>query len=197
MSGYRTIVADPPWQYLKSGVVSDGKGRRYAEDNYPTLTMEEIAALPVQELADENAHLYLWTTCPRLYHDRNRPDSPTPFDIMRGWGFDYRTLLTWVKGDRVGMGAYFRVDTEHVLFGIRGSAPIVPEMRESNVVRSARTRHSEKPDAFLDMVERVSPSPRIELFARRQRFGWDTWGDQAFASVDLAASRLLGKERTE
>ena len=174
---YRTIVADPPWQYLKSAV-TEGKSRLYAEDRYATMTMEKIAALPVREVAADNAHLYLWVTNPRLYHDRHDHQGTTPYDIMRAWGFDYRTTLTWVKGNGAGMGAYYRIDTEHVLFGIRGNAPIAPSNRVSNVFYAPRRGHSEKPEVFLDLVEQISPGPYLELFARRVRLGWQGWGEE-------------------
>lgn len=161
---YATIVADPPWRYARSGV------QGAVDDQYSTLSQQEIADLPVGELAADDAHLYLWVTTPKLW------DDPNPAAIAAAWGFTYKTLITWVKGERVGIGWYYRVDTEHVLFCTRGKAPIPGEMRESNVLWAPRSAHSAKPASFLDMVERVSPGPRVELFARRQRFGWDHWG---------------------
>lgn len=161
---YATIVADPPWSYQRSGV------QGAVDSQYSTMTGDDIAAMPVADLAADNAHLYMWVTVPKLW------DSPTPAEIAESWGFTYKTLITWVKGERVGLGWYYRVDTEHVLFATRGRAPIPGELRESNVLWSPRGAHSAKPDAFLDLVERVSPAPRVELFCRRPRFGWDTWG---------------------
>lgn len=179
---YRTIVVDPPWQYRKGSGVNPERVRNYAEDHYPTMPMSEIASLPIGAMADVDAHLYLWVTCPRLYHDRNDHRGISPYDdIVRGWGFEYRTLLTWVKGSKVGMGAYYRIDTEHVLFCVRGNAPIAPSKRLSSVFVAARTRHSEKPAMFYDYVEQVSPAPRLDVFARQQRFGWDTWGNECFS----------------
>jgi N6-adenosine-specific RNA methylase IME4 len=99
--------------------------------------------------------------------------------MMRGWGFEYVTLLTWHKLGAPGMGWYFRGDTEHVMLGIRGKAPIPPELRVSNHFAAPRTGHSVKPDRFYEIVERVSPEPRLEMFARRRRVGWDVWGDEA------------------
>ena len=161
---YRTIVADPPWRYTRTGVQGS------AAAQYSTMSGQDIADMPVAEIADDSAHLYLWVTTPKLW------DSPTPAEIAESWGFTFKTLITWVKGERVGLGWYYRVDTEHVLFCTRGKAPIPPEMRQSNVLWAPRTHHSAKPDAFLDLVEQVSPAPRVELFCRRPRFGWDTWG---------------------
>ena len=96
----------------------------------------------------------------------------------------YRTIvadppLTWHKLGQLGMGYYFRGDTEHVIFAVRGKAPIPPALRVSNHFAARKSRHSAKPDRFYELVERVSPEPRLELFARRRRYGWDVWGDQA------------------
>jgi N6-adenosine-specific RNA methylase IME4 len=174
---YSTIVADPPWRYRVSGItVRTSPGTACAEDNYSTMTNTEIAALPVVELAADSSHLYLWVTNPKLYGDRKRKE-PTPVEIMEAWGFRYVTLLTWIKKPgALGMGFYFRGETEHVLFGVRGNAPIPVDRREVNWFFAGKTGHSRKPAAFLDIVERVSPGPYVELFARQPRLGWDSWG---------------------
>ena len=183
MNGYRTIVADPPWQYRKSSTEgSTGKPhnlKRHVESgHYQTLTMRQIAALPVCEFAADNAHLYLWVTNPRLFGDRS-DNSFNPSHIMQAWGFEYRTMLTWVKQGAPGMGNYFRINTEHVLFGVRGNCQMPPALREPNVFYAPKAGHSIKPASFLDLVERVSPGPYLEMFARRARFGWDFWGDES------------------
>lgn len=181
---YATIVADPPWRYQKDtsmGVKSGG-----AEGQYPTLSMREIAALPVKPLAAQDAHLYLWVTVPRLYGDRG-DRSFLPLDIMDAWGFEFKTMLTWVKPGSGGMGWYFRGQTEHILFGVRGKLPIPPAIRERNVIEAARSRHSKKPLSFFDLVERVSPGPYLELFAREKRIGWDSWGNEVESAVELVA----------
>jgi N6-adenosine-specific RNA methylase IME4 len=177
---YSTIVADPPWQYQKA----EANVPSMAESQYPTMTNAEIAALPIRDLADDNAHLYLWTTNPIL--TRQRWGSPDPIDICLAWGFQPKTIITWVKPGAGGMGWYFRGQTEHVIFAVRGQLPIPAELRVRNIIESARGRHSEKPDAFMDMVEQVSPEPRLELFSRRARFGWDTWGNEALGGTELA-----------
>lgn len=134
------------------------------------MSIEEIASLPVGEWASEDAHLYLWVTNPIL---------PEAFSLVAAWGFRYVTLLTWHKLGSPGMGFYFRGDTEHVLFGVRGDAPIPPGLRVSNHFAAKKYGHSAKPDRFYEIVERVSPEPRLELFARRRRVEWDVWGDEA------------------
>ena len=132
--------------------------------------------------AASNAHLYLWVTNAKLLdYDYAH--------LFSSWGFAYKTALTWHKTSCLGIGHYFRGETEHVLFGIRGRLPIEPALRERNLFQSPRTRHSAKPDAFFDLVERVSPGPYLELFARRQRLGWDTWGNEALEHVTLDVER--------
>jgi N6-adenosine-specific RNA methylase IME4 len=141
------------------------------------MTNPEIASLPVRDYADTNAHLYLWVTNVRLF--REGGDGLGPYEIMDVWGFRYITTLTWHKLGPPGLGWYFRGDTEHVLFGVKGKLGIAPAIRESNHFAAARAEHSVKPDRFYEIVERVSPEPRLELFARRRRYGWDVWGDEA------------------
>lgn len=174
---YSTIVADPPWRY--------GENRKHptsAEGQYATLSADEIAALPVVDMVDDNAHLYMWVTNPVLTEQRWR--GPNACQIARAWGFEPKTLLTWIKSENgAGMGFFFRGDTEHVLFAVRGDLPIPAGQRLSNVFRGSRGAHSQKPEAFLDIVESVSPGPYLELFARRNRFGWDTWGNESLELV--------------
>jgi N6-adenosine-specific RNA methylase IME4 len=183
---YPTIVADPPWKYQKMVQPERTTATRQAEHEYPTLSMRQIAALPVKDLAEDDAHLYLWVTVPRLFGDRG-DRSFTPLDVMEAWGFEFKTMLTWVKPSP-GLGWYFRGQTEHILFGVRGHPAIRTEAvgRVSNVLTAPRGRgHSAKPEAFLDLVERVSPGPYLELFARRNRLGWDTWGNESLEHVSL------------
>jgi N6-adenosine-specific RNA methylase IME4 len=146
------------------------------------MTNEELAALPVAALADDEAHLYLWTTNPRLVGDYKGRRDVTPFDIAEAWGFRPVTLLTWVKPGRGGTGWYFRGRTEHVIFATRGKLGIPPHLREPNVFTAKRNGHSTKPVEFFDMVQRVSPGPYVELFARQPRMGWDVWGDEVIAA---------------
>jgi N6-adenosine-specific RNA methylase IME4 len=170
---YRTIVADPPWRYRQQRILTTAKRpetRPEADAQYPTLTVAEIAALPVADMADDNAHLYLWVTNPKLFEAQ---------PVVEAWGFQYVTLLTWHKLGTLGMGYYFRGDTEHVIFAVRGKAPIPPDRRDRNWFAARKVGHSVKPDRFYEIVERVSPEPRLELFARRRRYGWDVWGDEA------------------
>lgn len=159
---YRTIAADPPWQYANRST------RGAAEDHYPTMTIDELCELPVEEWAADEAHLYLWTTNGFLRE---------AFTVMDAWGFTYKTCLTWVK-PQIGMGNYFRSSTEHVLFGVRGGIRTL-DGNQRNWFEAKRGRHSAKPGAFFELVELCSPEPRLEMFARARRLGWDSWGNEA------------------
>jgi N6-adenosine-specific RNA methylase IME4 len=187
---YRTIVADPPWAYGSwpglMGAPSHGwkldgdrDNRRTAID-YPTMTIDEIASLPVDGLAEKDAHLYLWTTNRYLF------DAKT---VAEAWGFRYAQILVWAKTPKgLGPGGTWAQSTEYVLFCRRGSLKSLRRFDSTwfNWKRMG-TAHSRKPDAFLDMVEQASPGPYVELFARRARFGWDYWGDQSLGTAEMAA----------
>lgn len=179
---YRTIVVDPPWPFLGTGMRTrsekgrwDNSGRGQtgkASVPYSTMTTEEIAALPVADLAEPDAHLYLWTFGPFI---------PDAYRLVEGWGFKASALLTWGKPAMgLGFGGAFVPTAEHILFARRGK-----DIRQSRCDRTwwawprpygVGPLHSAKPEAFLDVVETVSPGPYLELFARRNRLGWDTWG---------------------
>lgn len=188
---FDVIVADPPWMYQKQpgSKGADAAAPGAAEARYDTLTNEQIAALPVADVAADNAHLFLWVTNPGLYGGRF--SDVTPAHIAAAWGFEYRTMLTWVKttlsGDvmRGGMGWYFRGCTEHILYATRGKAAIPSEVREPNVIMAPRGTHSAKPPEFLDMVERVTTGRRLEMFCRSPRPGWEAWGNQSSREARL------------
>ena len=189
------LVADPPWKYTKVPSEPRGGGRNgTAEAQYPTMTNEQIAALPVSGLVGADAHLFMWVTNPGLYGGRF--SDVTPRDIATAWGFEYKTMLTWVKtsdeGDPInsGMGWFFRGCTEHVLYATRGSAGIPADRREKNVVLASRGRHSQKPWEFFEQVERVTDGPYLELFARHRRPRWDVWGNQAVTGPQIARADL-------
>lgn len=157
--------------------------------HFGTMSNKDIAALPVQDFAADDAHLYLWVTNPRLFaeaHDKGIG----PREIMDAWGFRYVTLLTWLKPG-LGLGYYFRGCTEHVMFGVRGSAPIPGELRVANYFEGPRTEHSRKPDVFLDLVETVSPGPYLEMFSRRARLGWDVWGNESLNHLDMEPIQMV------
>jgi len=158
---YSCIYADPPWAYGNQGT------RAATKNHYETLTVEEICKEPVRELAAENAHLHLWTTNAFLFEAQK---------VMDAWGFKYKSILLWVK-PQMGLGNYWRVSHEFLLFGIRGRLPFENRAQKS-WVEHARLRHSEKPEIFREKIELVSPGPYLELYGRRPVDGWTVFGNQ-------------------
>lgn len=157
---FGTIYADPPWQY------SNQTTRASTDNHYRTMTVEEICALPIKDLADDDSHLHLWTTNAFLF-DAKR--------VMDAWGFEYKSVFVWVK-PKMGIGNYWRVSHEFLLLGTRGRAPFA-DRGQMSWLRADRTEHSKKPEAIRKIVELVSPLPRLELFARRAVDGWSVWGN--------------------
>lgn len=160
---YSTVYADPPWPY------SNTAARGAAENHYRTMTMQEILAEPVRELIADNAHLHLWTTNAFLIE---------AFDVIRAWGFRYKSCLVWVK-PQLGMGNYWRVSHEYLLLGVRGSLPFRDRTLRSWLL-ARRTIHSRKPFAFRELIERVSPGPYLELYGREEQplTEWTVYGNQ-------------------
>lgn len=179
---YRTIVADPPWPMPDSGARTGASPEwihavgHNVRIPYATMSLEAIEALPVRDLAESTCHLYLWTV--------NRYLEQT-YAIARAWGFRPAQVLTWCKTPMgIGMGGTFTSTTEYVLFCRRGTLKAKTRV-DSCWWQWPRGPHSAKPEAFLDMVEQVSPGPYLELFARRNRLGWDTWGNECMEHVSL------------
>lgn len=163
---FSVIYADPPWRY--EHIESES---RAIENQYPTMSLDEICAMPVQDICADDCVLFLWATSPKLAEAMR---------VIEFWGFDYRTSMVWVK-DKIGMGYYARQRHELLLIAKRGN-PVTPEpsARPDSVVESERTEHSRKPEIFYDLIERMYPEfPRVELFCRTPRPGWRVWGNQA------------------
>jgi len=178
---YKCILADPPWAER-----GGGKSKRGADRHYPLMSTKEITALPVRQLADEGgSHLWLWVTNNFL---------PQGLEVMQAWGFRYVTNMCWGKvsaeypfagGPRMGLGQYLRGAHELLLFGVRGGlgpggtpygqkpSPVVPSL-----LLARRARHSRKPPQVHNLISSVSPGPRLELFARERRTGWDCLGNE-------------------
>lgn len=178
---YRTIVADPAWTPSMSEI-NGGAPKASPQAHYETMTVDAICAL--RPPADEQAHLYVW--CLAQHADWG-------FDVARAWGFEPLTMLTWCKP---GLGAgRFRCNTEHIVVARKGSRhgnPFGGGGRSSQATDGTwfdwpRGAHSAKPDAFYDLVEQISPGPYLEMFSRRARLGWDTWGDEALHGTELFA----------
>ena len=173
---FSTVLADPPWRFAnKTGKMAPEHKRL---SRYTTMSFDEIGELPVSNIVAETAHLYLWI-----------PNALLPYglEVMRQWGFEYKTNLIWYKvrkdggPDRRGVGFYFRNVTEVILFGIRGrnARTLAQGRRQENIIVSGKREHSRKPDEQYAIIEACSPGPFIELFARGRRKGWCVWGNQA------------------
>ena len=191
---FATIVADPPWKTTAGPagapytLDADGVQRwdRVSRPSrplaYPTLSVEEIAALPILPRAADDAHLYLWTTNGYLRQ---------AFDVARAWGFAYSTTLVWAKRPMGGgLGGAYGISTEFVLFCRRGSLKAKSRVKGTHFdwkrpYKNGYPCHSKKPPEFMDMVEAVSPGPYLELFARLPRPGWSAWGNEIQSDVEL------------
>lgn len=153
---FHVIVADPPWRYEGGASLP-----------YPTMPIEDIKAMPVRDIADENSVLWLWTTNAHLR---------AAFDVVESWGFEYKTLLTWVK-DRMGTGDWLRGQTEHCILSARGK-PVLRLGNQTTVLSAIRREHSRKPDEFYELVEQLCPGSKVELFSRLERKGWKVFGSE-------------------
>jgi N6-adenosine-specific RNA methylase IME4 len=185
---YRSIVIDPPWNQGKTGKRKVRPNQTTVLD-YPTMTRTELEQLPIEELAESEAFMWLWATNSK---DRKtgEPILKTAFDLMETWGFTFYTMLTWHK--RTGPCPFgpYQVVTEHVLFGYRGKCRFESHTlgKMQTLFTASPTLHSAKPASFYDQVERYFPSPRIDIFARQQRSGFDGWGNQ-YETLALDAPR--------
>ena len=179
---YKTIVIDPPWKYVgdwRKASIPRGRGHVPAHTPIPyeTMTTMEITSLPIKALADDDCELYLWVTQKYL---------PEAFWIIKSWGFKYCQTLTWCKAPMgTGQGGVYCPTSEFLILGRRGKMPKVKRV-DSTWWQVKRTKsHSTKPEFFQDMIEVVSDYPRLEMFARRQREGWDVFGDEVEGSIEL------------
>lgn len=173
---FGTILADPPWRFQNRTGKMAPEHRRLSR--YGTLELADIAALPVSAVCKDTAHLYLWVPNALLPHG---------IEIMRAWGFHYKSNIVWFKTrkdggpDGRGVGFYFRNVTELVLFGVRGknARTLAPGRRQVNLVAVRKREHSRKPDELYDLIESCSRGPFLEMFARGTREGWAGWGNEA------------------
>jgi len=174
MERFSTILADPPWQFSNRTGKMAPEHKRLSR--YSTMTLQEIMELPVPQLAAPKSHLYLWVPNALILEG---------LEVMKRWGFTYKTNMIWYKirkdggPDGRGVGFYFRNVTEMILFGVRGSMrTLKPGRTQVNILRTRKREHSRKPDEFYDIVEQCSPGPYLELFARHARPKWTQWGDE-------------------
>jgi N6-adenosine-specific RNA methylase IME4 len=157
---FGTVYADPPWSY------SNASTRGAADDHYGTMSVDQIAALPVKDHVRDDAHLHIWTTNGFL---------PDTFRVMEAWGFTYKSSFVWVKPN-IGMGNYWRVSHEFLLLGVRGNATFRDKSLRS-WVEVARDEHSSKPDQVRSYIERASPGPFLEMFGRKAVPFWTVMGN--------------------
>ncbi|MCP4087188.1 MAG: hypothetical protein GY745_19405 [Actinomycetia bacterium] len=184
---YKTIVIDPPWKYGKWGKGSDkmyAKGytdkTSYAKDlPYKWMTLEQIKELPIDNLADDNCEVYLWTTQKYL---------PVSFDVLKAWGLKYCQTIIWTKTPKgTGQGGVYCPTNEFLILARKGKMPKVTRI-DSTWFHTKRpnNQHSKKPEFFQDMIETVSEEPRLEMFARRERKGWSVFGNEVENSIDIS-----------
>jgi N6-adenosine-specific RNA methylase IME4 len=177
---YAVLCADPPWHFE---VYNEESGvERAAGNYYPTMSLDEICALPVLSLAAPDAILFMWTTAPHLQES---------FQVLAAWGFEYKTNAVWVK-DKIGLGYFVRNQHELLLVATRGDMPSPsPANRPPSVISAPRREHSRKPDEAYALIEAMYPAlPKLELFARQRRPGWDVWGNETDKfTADKQASR--------
>lgn len=173
---FKTIMADPPWQFAnRTGKMAPEHKRL---NRYPTMGLKDIMGLPVSQITADTAHLYMWVPNALL---------PEGLQVLKAWGFEYKTNLVWYKirkdggPDGRGVGFYFRNVTELILFGVKGKncRTLDPGRTQVNIISKQKREHSRKPDEQYDLIESCSPGPYLELFGRGQRKGWKTWGNQA------------------
>jgi N6-adenosine-specific RNA methylase IME4 len=198
---YNIIYADPPWTYenKKTG----GSGTSGAATKYPTLSLEEIKNLPVKDIADKDAVLFIWAVVPLL---------PEAFQVIEAWDFKYKKMITWRKIMSLGMGYWFRGQTEHLLFATKGKVKAF-RCQRPNFYECKVGEHSEKPEYFRmlinEAIQGMEPKNKIELFARgdkesknlfnENKFdGWHTWGNEIESNINLLKnSRNLERLREE
>ncbi|MBA3880729.1 MAG: S-adenosylmethionine-binding protein [Sphingobium sp.] len=195
---FATILADPPWRFTnRTGKIAP-EHRRLTR--YETMNLTEICDLPVEDHVKATAHLYLWVPNALL---------PDGLEVMKAWGFNYKSNIIWHKvrkdggSDGRGVGFYFRNVTEMLLFGVRGknARTLPPGRSQVNLMATRKREHSRKPDEQYDLIESCSPGPYLEMFARGSRRNWSSWGNQAsdyepdwptYAHNSAAERRVIG-----
>jgi len=197
---YSTVLADPPWRFKNSTGKVAPEHKRLAR--YPTLSLDEIISIPVDEITEEKSHLYLWVPNALIAEG---------LKVMEAWGFTYKTNIIWYKirkdggPDGRGVGFYFRNVTEMVLFGVKGKLrTLQPGRSQVNILTTRKREHSRKPDELYDIIESCSPEPYLEMFARGGRENWTIWGNESknyqiswptysnHSQVEIAEQLMLG-----
>jgi site-specific DNA-methyltransferase (adenine-specific) len=183
---YSVIYADPAWKYNNQSppcLPEKQPDTCKIEYYYPTMTIQEIKDLKVKEMCEKDCVLFLWATTPAIQE---------ALEVVKAWGFKYKTMVTWEKENRDCMGYWFRVCTEHLIVAVKGNVKAFRDM-ERTCYHEKRGKHSKKPDHFYETIERVTTGNRIELFARQKREGWDIWGNELENDVELGTSANNGR----
>lgn len=170
---FQVILADPPWRYN----YSKSKSRKI-ENNYPTMSIDDICKLNIGSIVDEDCILFLWTTAPKLEE---------AFKVINSWGFKYKTGMIWNK-KKMGLGYYSRIQHEHILIATKGKIkPPEPAVRPRSIIEKWWTKkHSEKPIEMYEIIEKMYPDKnKIELFSRAARSGWSNWGNEISTNIIL------------
>ena len=160
---YAVIYADPPWQYDNSGF------DEAADNQYPTMPLDEICAIPVFDLSDDATVIFMWATNPLL---------PEALQVLTSWGFKYKTNMAWIKDKGRGKGWYLKSKHELLLIGVKDNTPHPQERPDSCFEADRGSTHSKKPMLAYEIIESMYPGNKIELFARNTREGWDCWGNE-------------------
>ena len=170
---YQCIYADPPWRYRNKN--TGGSMTSGSCSKYPTMTLEAAKNIPITDIADKNSVCFLWATVPLL---------PEALEVLRAWGYKYKTALFWRKIMSLGMGFWFRGQVEILLMGVRGNVRAF-RVQKANFIQTKARKHSQKPGEFRALIEQTNLVPRIELFAREKTEGWDVWGDEVESDIEL------------
>ena len=184
---YKTILIDPPWNQKHMAKWDRRKHGNHKKDlPYPTMSLEEIKALDIISLADTNCHLWTWTTNQFL---------PYTFEIIRHWGFKYLSTITWVKPS--GVGAWFVNRTQHLIFAYKDKLDMKERFLPTVYETSIPKHHSSKPTIFYNVIDKVSYSPKVEIFAREKIFGWDAWGNEVNSDFNFGTDAKINTGITE
>ena len=149
--------------------------------HYPKMSTKDICAIPVSTIARKDAALFLWGTVPMIQD---------AFQVMNAWGFEYKTMIFWNKVMSTGMGFWYRGQVEICLVGVRGDLPAF-HIQKKNYFQARVGRHSEKPEEIFEYMDATGLKPRIELFAREKRLGWDAWGDEVDPDINFLLPDLI------
>lgn len=180
---YKIIYADPPWSYkAKNPTCKIEKQPKTCSVNYyySTMSLNDIKDLPINNISGNDCILFLWATTPLIQE---------ALEVMKSWGFKYKTMITWEKTNKDCMGYWFRVCTEHLLVGVKGNITAFRSMQRT-LYSCPRLKHSQKPSFFRSLINKIYEGNKIELFARERVEGWDCWGNE----VPKETQKILSKQ---